>query len=95
MSAFRHNRKLFKAMHKLYHFLGAAGAAVVAKHIHRLAAAVLINISIPIFLNLAGHIPCYKMSGRNAGINIRAVYSLPNKVIVREAIGIIPSRHFV
>ena len=83
-------------MHKLYHFLGAAGAAVaVAKHIHRLAAAVFINISIPIFLNLAGHIPSDKVSWRNAGINIRAVYSLPNKVIVREAISVVPGGHFV
>ena len=96
MLGFRHYRKLIKAFHNLQHFLGTAASAVaVAEHGHGLSPCVFILISLPVFLNLAGHIPCDKVGGRYAGINLASVNTLPDKVVVGETVCIVPGGHFV
>ena len=96
MLGFRHDRELIKTLHHLEHFFGNPAAAVaVAEHRHGLPAGVFILIGFPVFLNLARHIPSDKVRRRHAGINFAAVNAFPDKVVVRETVGVVPGRHFV
>ena len=91
MLRFGHYGNLIKTLHHFKHFFRYAAAAVtVAEHLHCFAARNLILICFPVLLNLTGHIPCYKMRGRNTGIDIRSVNSSPDKIVVRKTVCIVP-----
>ena len=92
MLTFWHNGQFIKTVHKFNHFFCTARTAVtIAKHIHSLTALVFVYICFPILLNLRRSIPSDEMGRRNTSINTASVNSLPNEIIVRKTVCIIPS----
>ena len=93
---FRHGADPRETPGQFHHFLRGAGTAVpVPVHLQRLSACLLVLIGLPVFLNLTGHIPGNEMGGRHTGIHGCPVNALPDEVVVREPVGVVPGGHLV